>query len=136
MGLEVRKEQNGADFALTYAKRRLIGRGRRLSGGSYVAVGVSIDRPEGASRPNKFFLFLCTGVIELDTGEVLIGAAPLFGPSVDLGAALLEEDWRMAEAGSVIGRVDENELIDGLKKKLPEALRLLTGYLHRYELSG
>jgi hypothetical protein len=135
-GLEVRLEQNAADLALRYAKRRLIGRGRRSSGGSYVAVGVSVDRPAGAGSPNKFFLFLCTGVIELNTGEVLIGAAPLFGPSIDQGAALLEEDWRMPEPGSVIERVDEIDLIDGLKKKLPEALKLLTEHLHKYGLSG
>ena len=135
-GLEVRQERNGADFALSYAKRRLIGRGRRLTGGSYIAVGASVDRPAGAGRPSKFFVFLCTGVIEIDTGEVLIGAAPLLGPSVEQGAAFLDEDWRMAAPGSVIERVDEIDLIDSLKNKLPEALKLLTVHLRKYGLSN
>jgi hypothetical protein len=130
-GIELRRSDNDTvvtDFVYEY---RLLGRRKGVRAGDAVLAGTQVDRPSGIGRPNAFYLFAGTGVIELDGDAAVVCAGHLLGPNRKTAVDLVWLEFEEVPLGSEIERQAVSRLLEGLVGHFPAALARLTENLRQ-----
>jgi hypothetical protein len=130
-GIELMRSDNDTvvtDFVYQY---RLLRRRKGIQAGDAVFAGTQVDRPSGIGRPNAFYLFAGTGVIELEGDAAIVCAGHLLGPNRKTAVDVVWLEFEEVPLGSEIERHAVARLLEGLVEHLPAALARLTENLRR-----